>query len=60
MKRVGIRCQVSTFDPCLFLMLRELGVQRGRLPLILMMILGVGNPRFYPRLEIIWNSVMAN
>ena len=48
MKRVGLRCQVSTFDPCL-LLIEAPRARRVRLPLTLMIFLGAANQMFCPR-----------
>ena len=52
MKRVGLRCSVSTFA----LSFGVLGVRWVCLPPALMIFLGAGNQTFCPRLENCWNN----
>ena len=59
MERVGIRCQVSTFDSCLFFIFRDAGSAAGSLTTHIDDILGCGNLAIFPRFEIIRNDVPA-
>ena len=59
-KRAGLRCQVSTFDPCLFLFVRETGVAAGSFTTHFGDILRRGGPDVLPKIRRIKIAAFGN